>query len=258
LAEIIEGFLSTRPTGSDKSEMEFYLNEYNSIIREISDIKKKKDALVNSRNQLDKLEQKYCLVREHIDWCFDFINEEERGKIWIAAEEFEFSYHRSKKEEQGLLIKLFWPFIGRKRIAKTQLSVEKYNSYAERYKLPLAGIDLSLNDTEAVVSNSKKFDDALAVALDYKTFLQSFSSGESLENYDKKLSDNKSKLSDIAFKLWDKWLLSQAVSFSPGERQEMANFVAAMKLSGDIDLLDNPALKKKFSQMTKQMTKYLQ
>ncbi|HCA29500.1 MAG TPA: hypothetical protein DEP23_08025, partial [Ruminococcaceae bacterium] len=38
----------------------------------------------------------------------------------------------------------------------------------------------------------------------------------------------------------------------------MSNFVAAMKLAGDVDLSSNPELKKQFSKMSKQMTKYLQ
>ena len=62
----------------------------------------------------------------------------------------------------------------------------------------------------------------------------------------------------IARNLWNKWLLSQAVSFSANEREEMSSFVAAMKIAGDVDLNDLPDLKKKYTKMIKQMTKYLQ
>ncbi len=98
----------------------------------------------------------------------------------------------------------------------------------------------------------------MSIALNYRKALKKLERCEQLESVDKKLAANKAASANIAYKLWDKWLSSQAVAFSSSERSEMSNFVAAMKLARDVDLSDNPSLKKQFTDMTKKMTKYLQ
>jgi len=258
LAEIIEGLLSVRTTETDKSEIDFYLKAYEDLSREASDFKHKKNEILVSRNQLDALEQKHCLTRKYSDRWFETITTEDQGKIGSAVQRFAVSYRRSRKKNQGFLIRLFWPILGKQRIVEAETRAKEYNSLAKRYELPLATSDLSEADMAGVISAASDFDNALTVALEYKLSLQSLSKLETLEYYDRKLAENKSKMADIAFKLWDKWLTSQAVSLSNAERQEMANFVAAMKLSGDVNLSDNSELKKKYSHLTKRMMEYLQ
>ena len=46
----------------------------------------------------------------------------------------------------------------------------------------------------------------------------------------------------IAQKLWDKWLKANKVSISQEERRDMSNFVAAMKLTNNASLQENPEL----------------
>ena len=65
-------------------------------------------------------------------------------------------------------------------------------------------------------------------------------------------------MAHIAEKLWNKWLLSKGASFTASEREEMSSFVAAMKLTGDVDLSEYPELQKQFSSLSKKMTKHLQ
>lgn len=258
LAEIIEGLLNTKPNAADKSDMEFYYSEYKAKIAEANKLQNDKNSIVEARNMLNELEQKYCLVRELTDPCFDSINPADVYKVKQAASAFSAAYYKTCKEEQNFFVKLFWSNIKPKRIAACERSADYYNSYAVRYKLALANTVLSKDDVKQLVSDAAAFEKALAVATEYKAALEKFKSYESLENIDKKLSNNKSALAGIAYKLWDKWLTSQAVSLSASERQEMSNFVAAMKLAGDIDLSSNPELKKQFSKLSKQMTKYLQ
>ncbi len=258
LAEIVEGLLNARPTATDKSDTEFYSREYDAKIAEANKLRNDKNSIVAARNALNELEQKYCLVRELTDRCFDSIIPVDVSRVEQAASAFATAHHKTRKEGQNFFVKLFWSSIKSKRIAACEKAADYYNSYAVRYKLALANTDLSEVEVKKLAADAVAFDKALAIATDYKVTLGKFRSYESLEDIDKKLAYNKSALAGIAYKLWDKWLTSQAVSFSANERQEMSNFVAAMKLAGDVDLSSNPELKKQFSKMSKQMTKYLQ
>lgn len=258
LAEIIEGLLSSRPSISDKSDTEFYINKYNTKITEANKLRNDKNTIVLARNSLDELEQKYCLIRELTDHCFTLIKAADVSMIEGAAISFANAHHHARKVEQNFFVKLFWRSIGPKRNAICEEAAAVYNVYASRYKLALANNGLLISEVNQLTANAAKFDKALAIAVEYRNALESFKSYESLESIDKKLANNKLALARIAYKLWDKWLTSQAVSFSAAERLAMSNFVAAMKLASDVDLSDTPELKKQFSKLSQQMTKYLQ
>ncbi|OQB20467.1 MAG: RecBCD enzyme subunit RecD [Firmicutes bacterium ADurb.Bin182] len=258
LAEIIEGLLNAKPTATDRTDMEFYSCTYNAKIAEANKLHNDKKTIVAARNALDGLEQKYCLVRELIDHCFDYANPMDVSKIEQAALIFKNAYHKARKDEQNFFMKLFWFCIGPGRITSCEKAAGDYNVYASRYKLSLAKTNLSNAEVSQLASDAGKFDKALSIATEYKIALQKFKSFETLENIDRSLLNIKSDLAEIAFKLWNKWLISQAATFSASERQEMSNFVAAMKLAGDVDLSDNPDLKRQFSRLSQQMTKYLQ
>lgn len=258
LAEIIDGLLNTRPSATDKSDMEYYSREYNEKVSEANRLKNTKNTIVEARNLLDSVEQKYCLVRDLTDVLFTTINAEDVSKIALFASKFSDSYYKAQKDMQGFITKLFWFSSGPKRRAICERAARDYNVFAMQYNLTVANCDMSSSDVTQLIDDASQFDRALAIAVEYKTALENFKANESLENIDKQLAENKNTLAEIAFKLWDKWLKSQAVSFSATERQEMSNFVAAMKLVGDIDLSQYPELRSQFSKLSKQMTKYLQ
>lgn len=258
LAEIIEGLLITKPSDSDKSDMEFYMAEYNRLNNEANKLKVKKMAIVKERNLLDSLEQKYCTVRSCFENCFDIIGELDGSKIQTAAQAFKNAYYRAIKQNNGIFARLFWPSVRKKRVAERNICAETYNRLSQKYLLDPARDDMAAEDVEKLYEAAVAFNKALSIAIEYKKALNRFKILESLESIDKDLADNKARLADVAYKLWDKWLTSQAVSLTYAERQEMSNFLAMIKLAGDIDISHNPEIRKRYSKVLKQMTKYLQ
>ena len=258
LAEIIEGLLNSRPNNSDRADMEFYLSEYNQKTHEAAQLQQTKKRIIEIRNTIDELEKKYCLTRDLTERCFDVLDAEDLGKIEQAAKSYKKASFAAKKENNGLFARLFWSSVGPKRELERETSARKYNSYARKYGLAEAGQTLGDDETEQISVEAAEFEKAMAVALEYRKMLKRLEGCEPLETIDKKLTENKNATANIAFKLWDKWLTSQAVSFSAAERSEMSNYVAAMRLAGDVDLSDNPNLKRQFTDMTKKMTGYLQ
>lgn len=258
LAEIIEGLLNVKPNASDQADMVFYTNEYNRLNEESKRLISKKSSIIESRNNLDILEQKYCYVRSLTGKSFDTISENDDGKIKASAMVFKTAFCRAIKENNGFFARLFWLSFRKKRKAERDASALTYNIFADKYELRAANENMSLEEVNQLYEDAESFDKALAITSEYKKALNKFKSLDSLEDIDKKLAENKVKLSNVAYKLWDKWLVSQTVSFSHTERQAMSNFVAAMKLAGDVDLSQNPELKKQFTEMSRRMTNYLQ
>lgn len=258
LAEIIEGLLNSRPNASDQSETEFYLAEYTAKSAEAETILSQKKDTIQARNKLDAIEQKYCLVRDRIAPFFNEISSADIGVAHKAATDYSKAYNASIKERHNIFVRLFWGIIAEKRIIERDKAAENYRTISERYCLPSIPSNPCDNEIQRIISEALEFEKALEVSLEYKSALSSFSKLVPIEFLDKKLVENKSALANIAGKLWSKWLSSQAVSFTPGDRHEMSAFVSAMKLAGDVNLSDYPELKKQFTRMSKEMTKYLQ
>ncbi|MDD2371130.1 MAG: AAA domain-containing protein [Firmicutes bacterium] len=258
LAEIIEGLLSARPNSSDKTDMEFYIGEYDRINNETNLLKTQKDSIINARNILDNLEQKYCTVRNLIEGFFDSFDASDIGKIKAQATSFKEAYLHAIKENNGFFSRLFWSIVGKKKTEERDRCVDAYNGFAAKYKLDKASADMTLYEIDMLCTKAEAFEIALTITDEYKKALHKFTDNISLEDIDKKLMVNKEQLADVAYKLWDKWLLSQTAEFTPLQRKEMSDFVAAMRLAGDVDLAQHPELKKFFTKMSQEMTKYLQ
>ena len=257
LSEIIEGLLSAHPNSTNKADMQFYLDEYNKKVFQAQDLLSTKNAIVEARNHLDDIEEKYCVVRKHIEKCFDRLSASDIGKIGPVAEAYSTAYFHAIKENNGFFVRLFWKSVSKKRNLAKNEAARAYDIYSKKYGLAsVEGLSSSENVRQLVV-DALEFNKALSVGLEYKKALDEIKKCETLEGIDKKLSENKDCTANIAFKLWDKWLSSQAVSFSTADRQQMTNFVKAMKLAGDIDLSGNPELRRQFTEISKKMTNFL-
>ena len=257
LAEIIEGLLNVQQNHSAKDDLEYYSKEYKRISEQLQKSHKEKDEYIKVRNELDELEQKYCPIREEIGARLLIVDANDIGEISSATENYKTAFIRSVKEEQGALTKMFWSLTEKKRIEQRDDAGSKYSLYAKKYDLRDVVDINNVEDVNKTVEEAKKFDSLLPIATSYKNALNKLSSMESLEKIDEKLYHSKEQLAKIAGMLWDTWLNNQAIDFSPRDRMELANYVAAMKLSNDIDITNDRELKKKYSRVADKMTGYL-
>lgn len=258
LAEIVDGLLTSRPNAADRADVEFYMQEYKSTVLELEKLRAEKNTIIEARNNLDCIEQEYCLVRDLTSHCFNAISNVDIGKIETSAELFSSALKQSKKENNGLFERLFWSKVSKKRMEALEKAKDEYNKYAEKYLIPLATSDMADSDAQRLLNDAKQFEDALRVTAEYKESAELFKQLDSFESIDRKLVDIKERLASIAYKLWSKWLTSKTVSFSAEDRSEMANYVAAMRLAGDVDLSHSPELKRQFTKISQKMTNFLQ
>ena len=240
------------------AETDFFLSEYASKSAEAETISSQKKAAIQARNQIDAVEQKYCLVRERIAPYFDQVSSSDIGAAHTAAVKFFKAHNASCKEKQNFFVRLFWTVLSEKRILERNNAAEKYRELSSQYGLSMVPEDANDSDFQTIIAEALELDNAIKIALEYKAALAALKKQVPIELLDKKIVDNKNALAKIASNLWSKWLSSQTITFSPSERQEMSSFVSAMKLAGDVDLAQFPELKKQFARMSKEMTKYLQ
>lgn len=258
LAEIIEGLLNSRPKSTDQSDTEFYLKQYAEKTTAAERISAEKMATIQARNLLDDTEQQYCFARDKVGNYLGESDAPAKGQIAKAAERYVRAHNAACKERQNFFVQLFWGAFSEKRLAAEQEAARSYDNYALRYHLISASEASSQSRFDDLMNDAASFDQALDIGRSYMAALEAFKRSAPLEKLDRDLAENKEGMAKIASNLWNKWLISQAVSFSAEERREMSAFVSAMKLSGDINLSDYPELKKQFTKMTKQMTRYLQ
>ena len=257
LAEIIEGLLNSSATQHDLSDLQYLQQKYDELVQKERDLKQRKDKLIEKRNYLDNLEQKYCAIRDIVGNCLFTIDEKDFGQVGKSVEAYVSAYRRSKKENNGFFARIFWPHVEPKRKADLDATVINYNKYANRYGL----IQMNQRSGEGlkdITDSAERFEKAMPLAVEYRKALSYAYETETLEVIDQELLSIKRSRADIAQSLWDKWLRTRRADFRADERRNMSNFVAAMKLTKDADLADQPELRKQYSQMIQIMTRYLQ
>ncbi len=258
LAEIIENLLNASSTPQDQTELMYLQQQYDNYVAREAELKSLKDELVLKRNTLDDAEKDYCTVRDIIGNRLYSFTKSDIGQSSNSARELYSASQKSKKENNGFLARLFWGSTEPKRLAALEAAKTKYNETAQRYSLATienAGVTESV---QAVLKAAKEFDQAVSAAINYRGILESAHGLTRLEDIDRELLSIKQSRAIIAQKLWDKWLKANKVSISPEERRDMSNFVAAMKLTNNASLQENPDLRKRYSKMIQLMTKYLQ
>ncbi len=121
-------------------------------------------------------------------------------------------------------------------------------------KLPVLFSALVINYFKLDIKNSIS---ALKSLVEYKLALDELGCTDSMEDIDRRLTEQKSILADIAAKLWNKWLVTGLCSLKLKIRSEMNQYVTAMKLVGDVDLSEYPDLRMAVQSTAKGLTQFL-
>ena len=258
LAEIIEGLLTSGSTSEGRAEVSLLMQEYQKTVSLYSELKKKKEKIIDARNRLDAIDKKYSLIRNCSVGRFDNPDESDIGKIKMCADTMKKAYYRSIKKNNGFFARLFWWNIKEKRILELCKAADGYRQFAIKYKLPLPVDEYTEDQINLLCSQAEAADTVLSLTVEYKRALSVLDNLEQLEDIDKALMQNKSSAANISFRLWDKWLSSQTVAFDSYKKRKLLDFVAAVKLTKGIDPQNNPELSRSMYDVSKQLTHYLQ
>ena len=257
LAEIIENLINASATPQDQTELQYLQQQYDTYAAKEVELKSFKNQLIQSRNLLDEAERKYCPYRDTIaDRLYSF-SENDIGVASKKARDLCTAADKAKKENNGFFARLFWSSLEAKRASDLVEASQQYNAIAQKYNLPNVENALEL-DKQRILGNAEVFDQAIPVAIEYRRVLETAHASSRLESVDRELLSIKQARADVAQKLWDKWLKAHKIDIPDEERRDMSNFVAAMRLTNNASLQENPELRKRYSKMIQLMTKYLQ
>ncbi len=148
LAEIIEGLLNARPNTADNSDAEFYRSEYDKKTQEATQLRQIKDTIIQHRNSVDELEQKFCITRKLTEHVFNILDTNDLGRIEYTAAEYEKASFAAIKENNGFWARIFWSSVGPKRELARDSAAKAYNRYSTKYGLEEADRTLRLENVK--------------------------------------------------------------------------------------------------------------
>lgn len=260
LADLISDVLSHNADQNDKDEYNQYKKSYDEGIVSYSETKKQKDQIISLRNDVDKIEQYICTIRDKCNNWTEKVSVQAVNEFAESFDKFLLSYNEAVKAKQSLLVRLFWFVIGKSRINNLKSKIELLNTYLVKYDLSEVSLDIIETDTKLIDQICKEIRSTINILrklIEYAKKLSELCSIESIEDIDRRLSDQKNILADIAEKLWDKWLIMRPLEIDSNKRVKMNQYVTAMKLVGDVDLSKHLDLRKQFNQMQREMTRLL-
>lgn len=246
LADIVEGLLSVSNNTNNNSDFLFYSKIYNEKLNILTSLTAEKNRLIELRNNLDDQESKYCSVRHIIDKISILPNDVDCLALEGITKELLSKFDKTRKENNDFFSKLAWSFVKKDKLKQFANIINEYNDYANKFGWSTINVNSDRKDLVYTIKNLDFFLEAIKIAKSYKVSLKISRDFQTLEKLDKDIWLNKSEQADVAYKLWQTWLTCQTASFSPYEREELSNFVAAIKLAKDIDFSKAPALRKRF------------
>lgn len=260
LAELIADLLAYVPDQTDREEYKRFADLYRDEVSAYRDINNEKVKALALRNQVDHIEQHICTLRGKWDDWFGKISEDELDVFSHTFKEFISGYNAAVRSKQSILIKLFWFAVSKSRMIYAQSKIDQLNRYLQIFSIQMLPKQFSDLDSKYIDRKSQEIQSsisALQSLVEYKLALDELSCVESMEDIDRRLYEQKSTLADTAEKLWNKWLVTRPLQIEADKRMEMNQYVTAMKLVGDVNLLEYPDLKKQFNRLQKNMTQFL-
>ncbi len=245
LAEYLIGLLTTTVTEHDKSEYKLDQESYKELEENLIRIQTEEEALVEQRNKVDNLSKKIEEVREEAgEEVFNRLKKIDLTKYSDFLDEFESRLEDTIRENQNILIRLFWNRCKKKRY-------DSFNSYIPEILTFAKKLEASPMPKEIDDKNISKWED-LYVDLEkgkkwtkeIKKYLKSIKKLQKLKSLEDLTSEQISLIQDMsenALKLWKGWLKLQPDRLSEQDRTLLNRYNALLKIVLDTqgDLYNN-------------------
>lgn len=219
------------PNRLKHDEYQQFINEYNSIVSNFENLEIEKEELINIRNEVDKLENRYCDIRKEYGKYWKKVDEIDINEFLDLKNKYVQSYNSTIKDKQNIFIKLLWPLIENGRIDKyknyKEILIEFINNLNLGYFLDSNNeLDESKLNTELINS----FVNSINLVTEYKEKLELLKTKRPLEVIDKELFDVSKQLSEKALEMWNKHLSHRAYCISNKDKSAIMDYITALKL----------------------------
>lgn len=221
---------SPRPQQNDIDEYNELKNIYDALQSKIIKLAQMKQSFLNTRNQLDKIEEQVCAFRNNWKEIASDISQADASHFHDLMNDAMLNYDRVQRNLQPLLVKLFWKFISKSRIATFNNSLNALNMQLEVYDKAQLNPSLSIPRDE-LFRSVRMVAGNLDTIAKYNELLSRLRSLPALEEVDKRLVEVKREQADIAHQLWRQWVKFKSVDIPHSLRLRINAFVAELTLN---------------------------
>jgi very-short-patch-repair endonuclease len=260
LAELISSLLSYQADQNDQEEYKFYLSQYEEKVEAYKNAKKKTATIIDLRNRTDHLEQKACSLRKDYEKCFNKISAEDTHNCERAFNKYQAAYRDWYETRHSIPGRIFWFLIGKEKTSILEKSLSSINTCLQKYGYTPPALDSASLTEDAHAKICKivpQFLESVKIIGEYRSALQELLAEPQLENIDREILTIKSDLAEIAGKLWNKWLVARPLNMDSQCRSEMSDYVASIRLIGNVDISEYPSIRKQFKKLQQEMTQFL-
>lgn len=219
------------------------VKQYQEIYQRIEALEKQKALTLQRRNQMDRIEQKVCLIRDKYGKFICKINDTDVEHIretyhkYIIARSNYFSPHTS------LLDKLFRKHRESKRKEYLGLCIDNLNKTSEQYGLSVqVTAEMTGREVTLLKSIYEPFIENIQLIADYNFILREQREQASMEQLDADILRLHTALQSKAKQVWEDFLQQHGLQYTTEKRSILHNYISALDL-GKVDNFPSSLLK---------------
>lgn len=233
LADYLASLLASTTLDHEKQEYQECENRYRNIIAERASLMRQIGDLVEARNETDRLEQAVEVFRDAFP-----------GDLWGRVGRFDPTELQrllqaakgptcaAVRARQGLLAKLFWGVIWRKRVDAAVAACRNVQNAANPVGHPAMPELGDARDASALAQYLEELGRRVAAAGQVGGYFQALDrllGATSSEDLTRALLANEQALSDISASLWELWLRLQPSRLTREQRQLLGDYKALLE-----------------------------
>ncbi len=206
------------------------LSAYSRVYSSYHSKRLQKQQIVETRNELDQIEQSVCAVRDKYQHLIGVITEKEIVETNNAYQELDHNRTLLKEGPKRFFDKLFRNRWERRTNESSQKAINSINSFLEKYQQSFS-LSKSMSDREWMqfgnMFNSTMHD--LGLIVRYDSLLKEVCESVSLEQLDAAMIGEHVELQAKAKSAWKAWLNEHISVFNAQNRAELHNYISLLE-----------------------------
>lgn len=220
----------TKPQQADIDEYNEIKQIYDNLQSNVVNLSRKKQELIESRNQLDEVEKMVCDFRHNWKEISSSISEIDVAHFNELLNDAMLKFDQAQVCLQPFFIRLFWRFISKSKISAFNDSVARLNRLLSQYNRSQLLPSLS-TPKEVLFDTVKNILHELKTIAKYNRLLSNLRTLPTLEDIDKQLVDINKEQTEIAHQLWFQWVKTMGFNVPLSLRLNVTAFIAELSLN---------------------------
>ena len=234
LAEYLISLMSATTSEEDNSEFQDLLDLQKRLDEKLTELHKLQQAVINTRNKLDELEQS---IGEHRESLSEEIKESIATfsvvDFVLLYESFRHALARADKAKQGIFTRIIWGMMKKPRLAAATTLVESVVKGGRLFSTTPPEVPLSEQTISQWHGYTETLGKVLRHAKPYHAYLVKLNGLQAmprLELLSRKISEVLEQSSSNAEKLWYAWLRLQPARLSSEDRNKLSSYNTILKM----------------------------